>query len=95
MRSPASIINSKIKIKPYLSRLRYFCRAFAGKKAAKILEPSNGGIGIKLKIIKIKLMVIIVLIKKTKVKLLNGTNLKNKPKIWLQSDYPKDQLELP
>ena len=39
-----------MKIKPYLSILRYLYIAFWGKKDASIFEPSSGGMGIKLKI---------------------------------------------
>jgi len=43
-------------MKPKRSKLRYFCLSLGLRKTANILEPSRGGIGIKLKTIKIKLM---------------------------------------
>ncbi len=39
-----------MKINPNLPKLKYLFIASVGKNEAKILEPSSGGIGIKLKI---------------------------------------------
>ena len=40
----------KMNINPNLPRLRYLCMASLGKKDARTLEPSRGGMGIRLNI---------------------------------------------
>lgn len=86
---PASMTNKITKIKPYLSKLKYFSRMPLGKNVANTFEPSRGGIGTKLKIIKTKLIYTIKLTKPVKVKLAIGKNLKNKPKNKAIIKFPK------